>query len=61
MAVIEMSLKELEYERLKSVLENLKGLAEIVDDYEDDFFESCRQVARNSMREMVDILLALEL
>lgn len=60
MAAIEMSIKEMEYERLKAVLENLKGLAESVDDYEDDFFESYRQVARSDMREIIDTLLALE-
>lgn len=61
MAVIEMSVKELEYERLKAVLENLKGLAESVDAYEDDIFEDYRQIARCDMQEIIDILLALEL
>lgn len=60
MAVIEMSIKEMEYERLKAVLENLKGLAESVDRYEDDIFEDYRQIARSDMREIIDTLLALE-
>lgn len=61
MAVIEMSVKELEYERLKAVLENLKGLAESVDRYEDDIFEDYRQIARYDMQEIIDILLNLEI
>lgn len=61
MAVIEMSIKEMEYERLKAVLENLKDLAECVDAYEDDIFEDYRQMARHDMQEIIDILLALEL
>ena len=61
MAVIEMSIKEMEYERLKAVLENLKGLAESVDAYEYDIFEDYRQIARHDMQEIIDTLLALEL
>lgn len=61
MAVIEMSMKEIEYERLKAVLEDLKGLAESVDAYEDDIFEDYRQIARHDMQEIIDTLLALEL
>ena len=61
MAVIEMSIKEMEYERLKAVLENLKGLAESVDRYEDDIFEDYRQIARSDMQEIIDTLLELEI
>lgn len=61
MTVVEMSVKEMEYERLKAVLENLKDLAGCVDAYEDDIFEDYRQMARHDMQEIIDILLALEL
>lgn len=56
-----MSVKELEYERLKAVLENLKGLAESVDAYEDDIIDDYRYMAIHDNREIIDILLALEL
>ena len=61
MAAIEISIKELEYERLKTILENLKDLAESVDAYEDDIFEDYRQIARYNMQEIIDTLLALEI
>lgn len=61
MAAIKLSTKELEYERLKVILEKLKGLAESVDAYEDDIFEDYRQIARHDMQEIIDILLELEI
>ena len=61
MAAIKLSTKELEYERLKVILEQLKGLAESVDAYEDDIFEDYRQIARHDMQEIIDILLELEI
>lgn len=61
MAVIEMSMKEIEYERLKAVLEDLKGTAECIDEYEDSIYEDYRNLAESYKREIIDTLLRLEL
>ena len=61
MAVIEMSIKEMEYERLKAVLEDLKETAKCVDEYEDSVFADYRNLAESYTREIIDTLLALEL
>lgn len=61
MAVIEMSIKEMEYERLKAILEDLKETAKCVDEYEDSVFADYRNLAENYTREIIDTLLALEL
>lgn len=41
-------------------LKYLKACAETVDAYEDDIFDDYRQMARSDMREIIDILLALD-
>lgn len=41
-------------------LKYLKDCAETVDKYEDDIFDDYRQMARSDMREIIDILLALD-
>lgn len=61
MAVVEMSIKELEYERLKAVLEDLKGTAECVDEYENSIYADYRCLAESYKREIIDTLLSLEL
>lgn len=61
MAVIEMSLKELEYERLKDVLIELKSLAKNVYLYEDSLLDTPREIAKHDKQEIIDILLALEI
>jgi hypothetical protein len=58
---IEINMEKVEYERLKSVLENLKELAECVDAYEDDIIEDYRNMAEHDMREIIDTLLKLEI
>lgn len=58
---MEISLKELEYERLKSTLKYLKELAESIEDNEDSVFADERGVAEHDMREIIDTLLNLEL
>ena len=61
MAVIEMSIKEIEYERLKAVLEDLKESARYIDEYEDSIYADYRNMAESYKREIIDTLLALEL
>lgn len=61
MALIEMSLKELEYERLKDVLIELKSLAKNVYLYEDSLLDTPREIAKHDKQEIIDILLALEI
>lgn len=61
MAVIEISVKELEYERLKSVLEDLKEAAKCVDKYEDSVYADYCNLAESYTREIIDTLLELEL
>ena len=61
MAVIEMSIKELEYERLKAVLKDLKETAECIDKYENSVYADYRNMAESYTREIIDTLLALEL
>ena len=56
-----MSIKEMEYERLKAVLEDLKETAKCVDEYEDSVFADYRNLAESYTREIIDTLLALEL
>lgn len=48
------------FEDAIKLLKTLKGYAEDVDDYEDDFFDDYRQIARVSSRELIDLLLKLE-
>lgn len=57
---IKLSMKEIEYERLKTVLEELKETAECVDRYEDSVFEDYRSLAESCKREIIDTLLMLE-
>ena len=61
MSVIEMSMKEMEYERLKAVLEDLKESAECIDKYENSVYEDYRSLAESLKREIIDTLLELEL
>lgn len=61
MAVIKLSMKEIEYERLKAVLEDLKEAARCVDEYEDSVYADYRNLAESYTREIIDTLLALEL
>lgn len=61
MGGVTISLKEMEYERLKAVLENLKELAETVEENEDSVIEDYRNVAESAKREIVDTLLELKL
>lgn len=49
------------FEDAIKLLKTLKGYAEDVDDYEDDFFDDYRQIARVSSRELIDLLLKLEI
>ena len=48
------------YEQAISKLKYLKTCAQTVDKYEDDIFDDYRQMARSDMREIIDILLALD-
>ena len=48
------------YEQAINKLKYLKSCAETVDKYEDDIFDDYRQMARSDMREIIDILLALD-
>lgn len=61
MAVMKLSMKEIEYERLKAVLEELKGMAECIDEYEDSIYADYRNLAESYKREIIDTLLRLEL
>lgn len=61
MAVIEMSMKEIEYERLKAVLEDLKRMAECIDEYEYSIYEDYRNLAESYKIKIIDTLLRLEL
>lgn len=58
---MELSMKEIEYERLKKALEYLKGLAETVENYEDSVYADYRNMAEHDMREIIDTLINLEL
>ena len=48
------------YEQAISKLEYLKACAETVDKYEDDVIDDYRHMAESEMREIIDILLALD-
>lgn len=48
------------YEQAINKLKYLKSCAETVDKYEDDIIDDYRQMARFDMREIIDILLALD-
>ena len=61
MSAIKIPLKELEYERLKAVLTELKDLAQTVEDYEDSVYADYRNMAESCNREIIDILLELEI
>ena len=61
MAVIEMSIKELEYERLKNILIELKESAKCIDEYEDSVYADYRNLAESYKRDIIDTLLALEI
>ena len=51
---------DITYEQAINKLKYLKSCAEMVDKYEDDIFDDYRQIARSDMREIIDILLALD-
>lgn len=61
MSAIKIPLKDLEYERLKAVLTELKDLANSADIYEYSVYEDYRNLAESCKREIVDILLELEI
>ena len=61
MAVIKISMKEIEYERLKTILLDLKESAKYIDEYEDSVYGDYRNLAERYKREIIDTLLALEL
>lgn len=48
------------YEQAISKLKYLKACAETVDKYEDDVIADYRHMAQSDMREIIDILLALD-
>lgn len=58
---IKIDMKELEYERLKDVLTELKYLAKNVYLYEDSLLDTPREIAEHNKQEIIDILLALEI
>ena len=57
----ELAKTVLQYEKLKSKLEYLKSCAETVENYEDSVFSDYRSMAEHDMREIVDILVGLEI
>lgn len=61
MSAIKIPLKDLEYERLKAVLTELKDLAQTVEDYENSVYADYRNMAESYNREIIDILLELEI
>ena len=61
MSGVTISLKEMEYERLKAILENLKELAQTVEDCEDSVIADYRYTAESAKREIIDTLLELKL
>lgn len=61
MAVIEMSMKEIEYERLKEVLKDLKESAKCVDEYENSVYAEYRILAEIYKTEIINTLLILEI
>ena len=58
---IEINMEKVEYERLKSILKYLKGLAQSVDADIDSVIEDYRNMAEHDMQEIIDILLELEI
>jgi hypothetical protein len=58
---VTISIKEMEYERLKAVLENLKGLAETVEENEDSVIADYRYIAEDAKRDIINTLLELNL
>lgn len=59
--MIEISMKDIEYDRLKAVLTDLKESAMYVDAYEDSVFEDYRYSSEREIRYILDTLLNLEL
>lgn len=58
---IKIDMQKIEYERLRSVLQYLKGLAQNVDADIDSVIEDYRNMAEHDMQEIIDVLLELEI
>lgn len=58
---VKFDMKEVEYERLKNVLTELKDLAKAADSYEDSIFSDYQGLAESYKRDIIDILLELEI
>lgn len=61
MDTIKISIKELEYERLKNILIELQEYAKYVDIYEDSCIDDYRNMAEVYKRDILDTLIELEL
>lgn len=56
-----MAVIEVEYKRLKAILEDLKESARLIDEYEYSVFADYRNLEESYKQDIIDTLLALEL